>query len=92
MASGGPPLVPINPPGGLSISSSSLTGGNTVATTAPIYFAPQQGNQDVMMATNVATSASTSPTPSDSTSVSAESGRSALAGKLASYVIILEYR
>lgn len=83
MASGGPPLVPLNPHGGLSISSSSLTGGNTVATTGPIQISVQQGNQgEVMMATNIATSTSTSPTPSDSTSVSAESGKSALAGIL----------
>ena len=33
-----------------------------------------------MMATNIVTSSSTSPTPSDSTSVSAESGKSGLAG------------
>ena len=81
MASGGPPLARLNPPGGLSVSSSSLTGGNTIATTGPVQFAAQQGNQEVMMSTNIVTSTSTSPTPSDSTSVSAESGKSGLAGK-----------
>ena len=81
MAPGAPPLAPLNPPGGLSISSSSLTGGNTIAT-SPIAFTTQPGNHgEVMMATNIVTSSSTSPTPSDSTSVSAESGRSGLAGK-----------
>ena len=81
MASSGTPLVPLNPHTGLSVSSSSLTGANTIATTGPIQLSVQQGNHgELMMATNVATSSSTSPTPSDSTSVSAESGKSALAG------------
>ena len=82
MASGGPPLARINPPGGLSVSSSSLTGGNTIATTGPLQLTAQQGNQEAMMSTNIVTSTSTSPTPSDSTSVSAESGKSGLAGKM----------
>ena len=85
MASGGPPLARLNPPGGLSVSSSSQTGGNTIATTGPIQLTAQQGNQDVMMSTNIITSTSTSPTPSDSTSVSAESGKSGLAGTVNYY-------
>ena len=81
MASGGPPLVPLDNTGGLSLSSSSLTGGNTIATTGTIPLLAQPGYQgDGMMAANFLTSTSTSPTPSDSTSVSAESGKSGLAG------------
>jgi len=79
VASSVPPLVPLDLPGELSISSSSLNGGNTVTTTGTIPFQAQQGNQEVMMAANIMTSTSTSPTPSDSTSVSAESGKSGLA-------------
>ena len=85
MASGGPPLARLNPPGELSVSSSSLTGVNTIATTSPMQLTAQQGNQEVMMSTNIVTSTATSPTPSDSTSVSAESGKSGLAGTVNFY-------
>ena len=74
MTSGGPPL---GHPRGISISSSSLTGGNTITTNGLTQLNAQSGNQAETM---MATSTSTSPTPSDSTSVSAESGKSGLAG------------